>query len=240
MNAYNEKQKIGYIIAQFPDAINILNEYNIKYHSNENRSLNKVLKQQNINESEVLYKFNLLYKSIRLDDYNKYMDWNKASLDEIVDYTINKFHIYLFENLPQINGLLFQTYRLHGAYHQDLEQIYKLYNKLKISLELKYVSEETLHFPAIIAYENKKNDIVKILHVMQEIKKSNLILKNTLKKLRKSTNNYEVPDDGGNVHKTTYLKLQELENEIYMYIFFEKTFLLKNICYLKENKKLAN
>lgn len=58
MNVFNKTQKIGEIAAVFPKATDIFMEYEIDFCCGGDRTLEVVIKEQNMNEKELLSRLN--------------------------------------------------------------------------------------------------------------------------------------------------------------------------------------
>jgi regulator of cell morphogenesis and NO signaling len=95
MNKFNSNQKIGDIVTKFPKAADIFKEYKIDFCCGGDRSLITAIKEQGVNETELLERINDSYEKLKNNLYSKDRNWVEAPLDELVDQIVNVQHAYL-------------------------------------------------------------------------------------------------------------------------------------------------
>jgi regulator of cell morphogenesis and NO signaling len=235
MGIFHSSQKIGEIVTKFPKAGEVFKEYKIDFCCGGDRPLLTAIKEQNLNEPEILDKINRLYeeaKSINVEDKN----WEEAPFGELIDYVVNTHHAYLNVELPRISELTTKILRVHGGGHEELATVYRLFHSLKMELEQHLIKEETIEFPLIKEYEkNKSEDILnKAVKIVEELESEHTAAGDIIKELRKVTNDYLVPDDGCNSYRLTYAKLEELEADLFKHIHLENNILFPRFIALKK------
>lgn len=230
MSTFHSSQKIGEIVTKFPKSADILKEYKIDFCCGGDRTLLTAIKEQNINEAEILEKINDLY-----DDFKKHetenKNWEEASFSELIDHIVNVHHAYLHVELPRISELTTKILRVHGEHHPELSRVYKLFHSLKMEFEEHMIKEETIQFTAIKEYEKNKTKAAldKAVNITKELEDEHAGVGDILKELRKVTNDYAVPGDGCNSYKLTYQKLIELESETFQHIHLENNILFPRL-----------
>ena len=234
MSTFHSSQKIGEIVTKFPKAADIFKEYRIDFCCGGDRTLLTAIKEQNLNEAEVLGKVNTLYeeiKNVKTED----IDWEKASMSELIDHIVNTHHAYLGVELPRVSELTTKILRVHGEGHPELSKVHKLFHSLKMELDQHLIKEETIEFPLIKEYENNKTEeaLDKAIKVVKELEDEHEGAGDILKELRKITNDYAVPEDGCNTYTLTYAKLQELEADLFQHIHLENNILFPRLLALK-------
>jgi len=234
MITFYSNQKIGDIVVKFPNAVDILKEYRIDFCCGGNRQLITAIKEQNLNEEEVLNKINSRYNEFKNKD--KDINWLDAPLKELVDHIVNTHHTYLYESLPIISELTTKILRVHGVNHPELAKVHKLFHTLKMELDEHLIKEETIQYPAIYEYENSKTEdnLITAIKVSKELEDEHTGAGNVLKELRKITNDYTVPSDGCNTYIAAYSILQELESDIFQHIHLENNILFPRLIALKK------
>lgn len=223
-------EKIGEIVARFPKAIEVLKEYRIDFCCGGNRPLLEAIKEHNIDEKELLDKLNESYEKfqeIKLDD----IDWRYESLIELIDFVVNKHHVYMHKELPVLSELTAKILRVHGAGHSELSKVYKLFHSLKMELEEHLIKEEEIVFPLIKQYEKEHSDEVldHALKAIEELENEHEGAGKILKELRLITNQYVVPADGCITYEKTYAKLEEMESDLFSHIHLENNILFPRL-----------
>lgn len=222
--------KIGEIVAGFPKAIETLKEYRIDFCCGGNRPLLEAIKEHNINEKELLDKLNEAYEKfqeIKVDD----IDWRYESYSELIDFVVNKHHVYLHTELPVLSKLTTTILRVHGAGHSELSKVYKLFHNLKMELEEHLIKEEEIVFPLIKQYEKEHSEEVldKAIKAIKELEDEHEGAGKILKELRPITNQYTAPKDGCETYNLTYSKLEEMESDLFSHIHLENNILFPRL-----------
>ena len=101
MSIFNSNQKIGDIVAKFPNAADIFKKYRIDFCCGGDRLLITAIKEQAINEEEILERINTSYEIFKNNIKSNDRNWLEVSFEELVDQIVNSHHAYLYENLPK-------------------------------------------------------------------------------------------------------------------------------------------
>lgn len=232
---FSSSEKIGDIAARFPKSMEIFKDYNIDFCCGGDRPLNEVLSEQNINEEEFLSKLEEAYEKLLGDSSDT--DWNTVPFSELIDYVVNTHHSYLVKNLPRLSELTAKILRVHGANHEELSKVYRLFHSLKMELEQHLIKEEEIVFPLIKQFEKAPSmeTLNSAERVIKELEGEHEGAGDILKELRKVTSNYAVPDDGCNTYVLTYNLLEELEGDLFRHIHLEN-----NILFPRLSKERSN
>lgn len=238
MNKFNSNQKIGDIVTKFPKVADIFKEYKIDFCCGGDRTLITAIKEQGVNETELLEIINDFYEKLKNNIYSKDRNWVEAPLDELVDQIVNVHHAYLYENLPKISELTTKILRVHGEKHPELSRVHKLFHTIKMELEAHLIEEETIQYPAINAYlrSNSEADLDKAINIINQLQDEHIGAGNILKELREITNDYDLPSNACTTYRLTYFKLQEMESDIFQHIHLESNILFPRLYELKNKK----
>ncbi len=236
MSIFNSNQKIGDIVAKFPNAADIFKKYKIDFCCGGDRLLSTAIKEQGVSEEEVLERINTSYEMFKNNISLKNRNWVEVPLDELVDQILNVHHAYLYENLPKISELTTKILRVHGEKHPKLSRVHKLFHIIKMELEAHLIEEETIQYPAIREYliNNREIDLNKAINIVEQLQDEHTGAGNILKELRKITNDYEVPANACTTYRLTYNKLEEMESDLFQHIHLENNILFPRLYKLKE------
>ncbi|NFT07111.1 iron-sulfur cluster repair di-iron protein [Clostridium botulinum] len=238
MNKFNSNQKIGDIVTKFPKVADIFKEYKIDFCCGGDRTLITAIKEQGVNETELLERINDSYEKLKNNIYSKDRNWVEAPLDELIDQIVNVHHAYLYENLPKISELTTKILRVHGEKQPELSRVHKLFHTIKMELEAHLIEEETIQYPAINAYlrSNSEADLDKAINIINQLQDEHIGAGNILKELREITNDYDLPSNACTTYRLTYFKLQEMESDIFKHIHLESNILFPRLYELKNKK----
>lgn len=226
---FNTSQSIGDIVAILPKASEVFKEYNIDFCCGGNRPLSEAVTKQNLNEKEILEKLEGAYLEAKRTE--KRVDFRQMKSSELIDYIVSTHHTFMKKALPEISGLTEKILRVHGTNHSELFQVHKLFNNLKTELEQHLIKEEELLFPLIKEYDLKpeKVQLDRVKQVIKETEDEHEGAGDVLKQLRRITQNYMVPKDGCTTFGLTYIKLQEVEADLFEHIHLENNILFKRL-----------
>jgi regulator of cell morphogenesis and NO signaling len=238
MSKFSSSQRIGEIVAKFPKAADIFIENKIDFCCGGDRSLNVAIEEKGLDEAKILDDLNKLYEEFESNLDSKDINWQEASISELVEYIINKHHAYLWDELPRISKLATTILKVHGQSHPELSKVHKLFNTLKMELEEHLNKEETMQYPAIREYARTKSyaDLERAINIINELEKEHTGAGDILKELRIVTDDYKIPDDVCPTFELTYEKLQEMESDLFKHIHLENNILFPRLRELFENK----
>ena len=236
MNTFNSNQKIGEIVTKFPNAADIFKEYKVDFCCGGDRPLITAIKEQGVNEAEILERINVSYEKLKNNLNTKDKNWMEVPFDEFIDYIVNVHHGYLYENLPKISELTTKILRVHGESHPELSKVHKLFHTIKMELETHLIEEETIQYPAIKSYlrSNSEIDLDKAINIIKQLQDEHTGAGDILKELREVTNDYDVPANGCTSYRLTYSKLQEMESDLFQHIHLESNILFPRLYELKK------
>lgn len=230
INNFKISDKIGSIVTKFPQASNLFLEYRIDFCCGGDRPLEVAIKEQNLDENQILNLLNERYEEFKVKN-EKFTDWAKEEPSKLIDYVVNNHHSFLNNELPIISELVLKILKVHGENHEELFKIHKLFNTLRIELEEHLVKEEQLVFPMIKEYEKNRTESnrEKLINLINELESEHTGAGDIIKELREVTNHYIVPEDVCRTFELTYKKLMDLEKDTFEHIHLENNILFQNI-----------
>lgn len=227
MRIFNTTQTLGEIVAIMPKASEVFKAYKIDFCCGGNRSLEAAIKEQNLDEQEILSKLDAVYEATK--KLKNTVDFRNLSSSELIDYILNTHHSFAKQIVPSISEMTTKILRVHGSHHEELFQVHKLFHGLKTELEQHFIKEEEILFPLMKQYDTEpsKELFDKIKKTMKETEDEHDGAGDILKELRKITKDYVVPDDGCATYELAYKQLQELESDLFEHIHLENNILFK-------------
>jgi regulator of cell morphogenesis and NO signaling len=224
---FTSSEKIGDIVARFPDAGKIFTNLGIDFCCGGFRQLSEAIKEQGLDEKMVLGKLEESYQKT-LADEQKYVDWREAPANKLIDHILNTHHVFMHRELPQLSDLTTTILRVHGASHGEvLTKVHRLFHNLKMEIDQHLIKEEAIVFPLIRDYvENSvSSQLIRIVELNNELMKEHDGAGDVLKELRTITSQYTVPEDGCSTYVKTFEKLEDLESNLFQHIHLENNVL---------------
>jgi regulator of cell morphogenesis and NO signaling len=228
---FSGSDKIGDIVARFPNGADILKEYQIDFCCGGQRPLSTALSELGLDEAEVLGKLQMSYDYLKGKDLST-VDWREEKISELVDHILNTHHVFLKRELPQLSELVTTILRAHGASHGDvLKKVHKLFHTLKMDIEQHLITEEEVLFPLIREYGMNPDPsiLAKILPITDELEKEHDGAGDIIKELRKITGQYGIPEDVCTTFENTFEKLEALESDLFQHIHLENNILFPRL-----------
>lgn len=227
MTKINVLQTLGEIVAAQPEASAVFKRYNIDFCCGGNRPLAEAIKEQGLSEEELLKALEEAGRKAK-EQVSK-EDFRDMASSRLIEYIVGTHHSFLRRVLPETGELAEKILRAHGARHQELFRVHRLFNSLRTELEEHLIKEEELLFPLINEYEAKPSQklLQDIRRVMQETEDEHEGAGGILKELRDITAQYTVPEDGCATYGLTYSKLSEIESDLFIHIHLENNILFK-------------
>ena len=215
----------------------IFEEFNIDFCCGGNHTLAEACTEKGIDPEAVLKRLMAIVpESEAVDSVAKDMD---GSLSEAVDHLVETHHTYLKENLPRLAELLDKVIEAHAANHPELHTVRELYNELRADLEPHLMKEEQVLFPMIKQLEASGGSaemhygsVQNPIRVMQAEHAQVLTL---FEKIRATTGNFRMPEDGCESYRLLFKGLDELELDTLRHIQKENEILFPQVLALQED-----
>ena len=161
------------------------------------------------------------------------IDFQTATLPNLIDYIVQKHHVFTKDELARLDPLFAKVVSVHGQNHPELLRASDLFRSLSADLTPHMFKEEQILFPHIknldraavhklpppfAPFGTVKNPVRMMMNehdVAGEI----------LRELRKVTNDYALPSDACISFQTLYQALEELEADLHQHIHLENNIL---------------
>ena len=215
----------------------IFEEFNIDFCCGGSQTLAEACAEKGIDPEVVLKRLTAIVpESEETATVTEGMD---GSLSDAVDHLMQTHHVYLKENLPRLGELLDKVIEAHAVNHPELHTVKELYGELRADLEPHLMKEEQVLFPMIKQLEASGGSaelhcgsIQNPIRVMQSEHERTLML---FEKIRATTGNFRIPEDGCQSYRLLFKGLDELEMDTLSHIQKENEILFPQVLTLQEN-----
>lgn len=173
---------------------------------------------------------------------NNYNLWEP---DFLADYIYNQHHIYYYNEVPVLKGLISKVTQHHGGNHPELKYLYSLFGQLLHELDTHFMREEKVVFPFIKALMlAKRTGNFEALNSQPSLTEPIRIMEidhetagDILEEMRKLTGGYTPPPDACNSYQFLYKKLKELDEDLHQHIHLENNILFPRALKLEKELK---
>lgn len=224
MNFLNENAKIGSLVEKKPEYANVFEKFGLDYCCKGDRTLKEACDEKKLNINEVLDHL----KQIQTSDGG--INWSQMSMKEMIESIIDKYHLYLRQELPRISQLLKKIKIKHGQRYAYISDLQNIFENMKGSL-LKHIDEEEqLVFPLVMNLEvNKDSHKEEIKKYLSSLDEDHLEAGEALEKMKELTNGYTPPSDACMSHIVMLNSLERLERNLHEHIHKENQILFPRV-----------
>ena len=212
------ESKVGEIAANHPLATRVLARHGIDYCCGGGRPLREACEKKGIDAEHVLEE---LRQELERPAPADAVRWNEASLNDLIDHIVNRFHRPLDEELPRLEAMARKVVTVHGERDPEtLHELLSVYLQLEEELQSHMMKEERILFPLI------RRGLTAVaggaIPVMEHEHQETGAL---LGRLRELTDGYRVPEGACNTWRALWHGLEALEKDMHDHIHLENNLL---------------
>jgi len=160
-------------------------------------------------------------------------DFKNATLSELINYILDKHHVYTKEEMARLEPLIAKVISVHGDNHPELRGLGELFQQLCADLKPHMFKEEQILFPYLIEMERAAVEKMPapsapfgtVKNPIRMMMMEHETVGDLLKELRALTSNYLVPADGCISYQTLYQALEAFEQDLHQHIHLENNIL---------------
>lgn len=213
-----------------PGATRIFEKLKIDYCCGGGQTLEAACANAGVKTEDV---WQLLEEAKKSQTGNGAIDFQTASLAEVVTYILNKHHVFTKEEMVRLEALAEKVCSVHGENHPELLNIKTIFLSLCEDLKPHMFKEEQILFPYIARLEAAVNNgqppMPSPFGTVQNPVRMMMFEHDTagdlLRVLRKVTSDYRTPADACISYKTLYQALEAFEQELHQHIHLENNIL---------------
>ena len=161
------------------------------------------------------------------------IDFQSASLTELVKYILDKHHVFTKEEMERLNALLEKVCNVHGQNHTELLRVKALFQSLCADLKPHMFKEEQVLFPYIIRLEEAVNrkqmpfppPFGTVRNPVRMMMLEHDTAGELLREMREASSNYAAPADACISYRTLYQALEAFERDLHQHIHLENNIL---------------
>ncbi len=171
------------------------------------------------------------------------VDFQQLTLAELINYILDKHHVYTKDEMNRLEGLVARVVSAHGANHPELLTMRDLLQQLIAELRGHMFKEEQILFPFVVQMEqsvlqNRPAPFAPFGTVNNPIRMMMIEHDNAgeiLRELRKLSSDYKTPADACISYQTFYQALEAFEQDLHQHIHLENNILFPKAIALEES-----
>jgi regulator of cell morphogenesis and NO signaling len=204
------------IVAGNPAAGRVLDGFGLDFCCHGERSLESACAAAGIDPGAV-------EASLREVHSTEDATWTTLDPAALAAHIVTTHHAYLHEELPLLDALAAKVLEVHGTRHPERGEVRRLVRELRADLEPHLLKEEQILFPAITELANGRRPLpfVWVADPIRVMSADHDRDGELLRRLRRATADYVVPDDGCASYRSLYERLDALEADTHQHILKE-------------------
>ena len=223
----NEDSIVSEIVKHNYRTADVFRRHNIEYCCSGRWPLETVCDNTGIDFDELKKELDAAGRTVQVSHDLPYHTWN---VDFLTGYIINVHHYYLRNSMPVTGDIVKHFAEGHEKKYPYMQEVYRLFEKLREDLMPHIGYEEEIIFPYIcqVVHAHENNDsyaklLVKTLRKPLDamLQHEHNLLEAPVFKIRELTNNYIVPEGSCVSHKVALLRLKELDNDLMQHMYLE-------------------
>lgn len=227
------------IALERPVTTRVFEEYKIDYCCHGDTQFDEACRQAGADPQTVEEKIDNVLISGRTASADTY---SSMSQTELVEYIIDKHHVYTRQEITHLTPLMAKVASRHGDHLPVLNELKGLFEEVAIDLEPHMMKEEAVLFPYIQQLEYSVSNgrtaafppFGTVAHPVRMMSVEHEQVGDLLAKMRAITNDYELPDWACPSFTALYHRLQSFELDLHQHIHLENNLLFPRAIELEQ------
>lgn len=223
---FDAETKVGDLVTLLPASSSLMKQFKIDFCCGGNRPVGEVLQERQIEPALFFDELKVVLEK-QANRQESGLQFSAMRSSTLIDYIIDVHHAYLRNVLPELYAFTQKVGLVHGPRHPELYEVAGEFKRLKDELEEHLKHEEELTFPLIKKYETNatEQNLAAVVNTIDALENEHESAGDILKHIRNITNDYALPSDACKTYQLTFMKLEELENDLFQHIHLENNIL---------------
>lgn len=234
-------ESVGEIAAKDLRKAEVFKRYGIDFCCGGKKSLKQACEEKGL-DAEIVEAELEAAPQAATTSVNNYTLWEP---DFLADFIYNQHHLYYYNEVPALKGLIAKVTQHHGGNHPELKYLYSLFGQLLHELDTHFMREEKVVFPFIKALVlAKRTGNFEVLNNQPSLTEPIRIMEadhdaagDILGEMKTLSNNYTPPSDACNSYQFLYKKLRDLDEDLHQHIHLENNILFPKALKLEKELK---
>ena len=235
----NETKTVRELAVEMPGATRIFEKLKIDYCCGGGRALTEACEVAGVPVGDVV---RLLEESGEKIGTEGDVDFQAAPLRSLMQYILDKHHVFTREEIERLTALLDKVCAAHGENHPELLEIRTLFAALAADLAPHMFKEERILFPYMAALEEAAERNLPPMpppfgtmrNPVRMMMMEHDVAGDILRKIRAASHEFTVPTDVCISYRTLYIALEAFEQDLHRHIHLENNILFPRALELED------
>ena len=241
MTTLSSTMTVKEVAIEMPQATRLFEKLKIDYCCGGDKPLGEACATAGVDVEKLA---RMLEEAGRVDaEGNGSLDFQHASLTELITHILDKHHIYTKLEMSRLEALILKVIGVHGANHPELNGVGELFQQACADLTPHMFKEEQILFPYIIAMEQARTQhrpapfppFGTVKNPVRMMMTEHDAVGDILRELRALSSDYTVPADGCISYQTLYQALEAFEKDLHQHIHLENNILFPRAIEMEES-----
>ncbi len=227
---------VGEIALEMPIATRVFEDFKIDYCCGGKRLFTAACQTAGANPDTVVRK---IEDVLETTDLRKF-EWLKdTKLSELIDYILQKHHVFTKDEIRNLMPLMEKVVNRHGQNHLELFELEKLFKTLCNDQSTHLLKEEEILFPYIEKMEISESIVASfcfgtVQNPIRMMMSEHDTAGDILRKMRDLTHDYRLPEGACLSFSALYGRLEAFEFDLHQHIHLENNILFPRAVELEE------
>ncbi len=227
------------IALEMPVTTRVFEEFKIDYCCHGDTMFDDACRNVGANPAAVIEKIDGVVDAGRNDGFEWLAD---ATLSHLIDYILDKHHVYTKDEIDQLTPLMAKVARRHGEHNPYLLELQSVFQAICDDLGPHMMKEEMVLFPYIKDLEtNLSKEIMvstppfgTVQNPVRMMRKEHEEVGDLLSQMRLISNDYKLPDEACPSFTALFHRMAEFERDLHQHIHLENNLLFPRAIELEQ------
>ncbi|NUN12010.1 MAG: iron-sulfur cluster repair di-iron protein [Myxococcales bacterium] len=220
MSMISTQKTIAEWVLDHSECASVFQRHHIDFCCRGHLTVDEACDQKGLNPKTILEDLN---RAIAERQGGPSVDYRTLSTVALIAHIIQTHHEYLRKTLPFLRPLASKVARVHGDTNANLHELELIVFELVETLLPHLDAEEQELFPLLMTKNPDKSLVDSQFTLMAE---DHLLVGELLARMRKTTNQFRLPQAACNSYRTLFSELEQLEGDILRHVHLENHVLM--------------
>lgn len=229
MQDIHNQTRVGALVTEDYRAAGVFKKFDIDFCCGGGQTLEQACARRNLPLDELIGELKTALKAPAGRHMN-FADWD---LSFLIDFIVNKHHLYVREKLPEVQAFADKVATVHGDRHPETRAIAGRWRDLAAELLSHMQKEEVMLFPYVKKLlqagkegaENPGAFFGTVRHPIQQMEIEHDLAGEIMHQIRELSDNFTSPPDACTTYRVLYATLREFEENLHEHIHLENNIL---------------
>lgn len=229
MNTELQEKHVADIVRKYPRTADVFRKVGIDYCCGGKISLSEAVERCDFDKDDIFLAVE--DKVNQSSEEAGHIDMKYLSIPSIIEYIQNRFHKDLKEELANLTPFVERVAGRHGGTQPHLIELHDLFGTFREEMIAHTADEDANVFPLIANYvdDSENVPVPEVKEAVRKLVDDHDTTGDILKRMRKITNGYKLPENACGTYTLVYSRLEALEKQTFEHVHMENHILFEKI-----------